>query len=106
MKVKPCNRHLLVEEATKEEKKKSTFILPEEFKVNKDPYKIVKVLSCADDCEKIKQEGIHIVVPSNMIEILDDAPQDSDTSTKPVRSLGKVFDEVESQIGNHDGDEM
>lgn len=71
MKVKPCNRHLLVEEATKEEKKKSTFILPEEFKVNKDPYKIVKVLSCADDCEKIKQEGIHIVVPSNMIEILD-----------------------------------
>lgn len=71
MKVKPCNRHLLVEETTKEEKKKSTFILPEEFKVNKDPYKIVKVLSCADDCEKIKQEGIHIVVPSNMIEILD-----------------------------------
>ena len=39
--------------------------------MNKDPYKIVKVLSCADDCEKIKQEGIHIVVPSNMIEILD-----------------------------------
>ena len=71
MKVKPCNRHLLVEEATKEEKKKSTFILPEEFKVNKDPYKIVKVLSCADDCEKIKKAGIHVVVPTNMIESLD-----------------------------------
>ena len=71
MNIKPCNRHLLIEEVTKTKKRESRIILPEELKVNKDPYKIVKVLSCADDCEKIKQEGIHIVVPSNMIEILD-----------------------------------
>ena len=71
MNIKPCNRHLLIEVTEKEEKKESRFILPEELKVNKDPYKIVKVLSCADDCEKIKQEGIHVVVPSNMIETLD-----------------------------------
>jgi len=69
--IKPCNRHLLIEEVTKEEKKESRIILPDELKVNKDPFKIVKVLSCADDCQKIKKEGVHIVVPSNMIETIN-----------------------------------
>ena len=68
---KPCNRHLLIEETSKEEKRESRIILPEELKVNKSPFKIVKVLSCADDCEKIKKAGIHVVVPTNMIESLD-----------------------------------
>ena len=71
MNIKPCNRHLLIEETSKEEKRESRIILPEELKVNKSPFKIVKVLSCADDCTKIVKEGIHVVVPSNMIETLD-----------------------------------
>ena len=70
MNIKPCNRHLLIEEVTKEKERESRIILPEELRVNKTPFKIVKVLSCADDCEKIKQRGIHVVVPSNMIETI------------------------------------
>ena len=71
MNIKPCNRHLLIEEVTKEKKRESRIILPEELKVNKTPFKIVKVLSCADDCEKIKRKGVHVVVPSNMIETIN-----------------------------------
>ena len=73
MNIKPCNRHLLIEKVKQKETKKESmvFILPEEIKMNKSPFTIVKVLSCADDCEKIKKAGIHVVVPTNMIESLD-----------------------------------
>ncbi len=70
MNIKPCNRHLLIEEVIREKKNESKIILPEELRVNKTPFKIVKVLSCADDCVKIKKQGVHVVVPSNMIETI------------------------------------
>ena len=68
--VKPCNRHLLIEEDKKEESKDETkFVLPDDY-VKKDPFTVVKVLDFADDCEKIKKKSILAVVPTNMIETI------------------------------------
>ncbi len=70
LKVKPCNRHLLVEENKKEEKQEETrFVLPDDY-IKKDPFTVVKVLDFADDCEKIKKKSILAVVPTNMIETI------------------------------------
>ena len=70
LKVKPCNRHLLIEEDKKEESKDETkFVLPDDY-VKKDPFTVVKVLDFADDCEKIKKKSILAVVPTNMIETI------------------------------------
>ena len=70
LKVKPCNRHLLVEENNKEEtQEESRFVLPDDY-VKKDPFTVVKVLDFADDCEKIKKKSILAVVPTNMIETI------------------------------------
>ena len=67
MNIKPCNRHLLIEEITKSEEE-TKFILPEELKVNKTPFKLVKVIDFASDCEKIRDKDVFVVVPSHMIE--------------------------------------
>ena len=68
--VKPCNRHLLVEEDSPEENQEEVkFVLPDDY-IKKDPFTVVKVLDFADDCEKIKKKSILAVVPTNMIETI------------------------------------
>ena len=70
MNIKPCNRHLLIEEP-KQEEEESKFILPEDFRKNREPFKLVKVLDYATDCEKILKKDILVVVPTNMIETIE-----------------------------------
>ena len=71
MNIKPCNRHLLIEEYEPEEKKESRFLLPDDYKTSRDPFMLVKVLAIADDCEKITKKDILVVVPTNMVETLE-----------------------------------
>jgi hypothetical protein len=64
--VSPKNNYLHVEHAeTKEEKKESLFVLPEDFKESLKPYQIMKVI---EDSNNIYFKGSLIVVPTNMIE--------------------------------------
>ena len=70
MKIKPLNRHLVIEkvEEKKEKKDLSGFVVPEEFRP-KDEYSAVKVLEISEDSKFVKDlaEGDKIVVETNMI---------------------------------------
>lgn len=65
----PLNRHFwveLVEE--KEEEKKSSVLLPEDFKKQEDPFAIVRVLDSAPDCTNIVPRGKHAVAERHMLK--------------------------------------
>jgi len=65
----PLNRHLwieLVEE--KEEKKKSSVLLPEDFQKKEDPFAIVRVLDSAPDCSCRIPRGEQAVVERHMLK--------------------------------------
>tara|TARA_B100001123_G_scaffold400798_1_gene486918 strand:+ start:312 stop:581 length:270 start_codon:yes stop_codon:yes gene_type:complete len=70
MKIKPLNRHLVVEKIKEEREKKELtgFVVPEEFKP-KDVHTVVKVLSVAED-SKFKDDllkGSDVIVETSMI---------------------------------------
>tara|TARA_Y100000034_G_scaffold109058_1_gene139965 strand:+ start:183 stop:464 length:282 start_codon:yes stop_codon:yes gene_type:complete len=69
MKIKPLNRHLVVEkvEEKKEKKDLSGFVVPEEFRP-KDEYSVVKVLDIAEDSKfKVSWIDRKVIVETNML---------------------------------------
>ena len=69
MKIKPLNRHLVVEkvEEKKEKKDLSGFVVPEEFRP-KDEYSVVKVLDIAEDSKlKASWVGRKVIVEASMM---------------------------------------
>ena len=69
MKIKPLNRHLVVEkvEEKRENKDLSGFVVPEEFRP-KDEYSVVKVLDIAEDSKlKASWVGRKVIVEASMM---------------------------------------
>ena len=69
MKIKPLNRHLVVQKKpTQEEPKTSTFILPEGYESTFQKYSIVKVLDIAED-SRVKgiKAGNDVVIEATMM---------------------------------------
>tara|TARA_R110000824_G_scaffold329007_1_gene515860 strand:+ start:345 stop:626 length:282 start_codon:yes stop_codon:yes gene_type:complete len=69
MKIKPLNRHLVVEkvEEKKEKKDLSGFVVPEEFRP-KDEYSVVKVLDIAEDSKfEVSWVDRKVIVETNML---------------------------------------
>ena len=69
MKIKPLNRHLVVEKAEEKREKKdlSGFVVPEEFRP-KDEYSVVKVLDIAEDSKlKASWVGRKVIVEASMM---------------------------------------
>jgi len=65
---KPCNRHLLLEKVEEVvEEKKSTILVPDDYKVKTSPYGWYNVLSVADDCSN-DARGRTILVNESMVE--------------------------------------
>jgi len=64
---KPTNRYLLVE-AIEEEQDESTILLPEDYKLKRDEYVLVKVRDWAVDCKLVCQANALAVVNEKMIE--------------------------------------
>ena len=69
MKIKPLNRHLVVEKVEEKREKKdlSGFVVPEEFR-SKDEYSVVKVLDIAEDSKlKASWVGRKVIVEASMM---------------------------------------
>ena len=69
MKIKPLNRHLVVEKVEEKREKKdlSGFVVPEEFR-SKDDYSVVKVLDIAEDSKlKASWVGRKVIVEASMM---------------------------------------
>ena len=69
MKIKPLNRHLVVEKVEEKREKKdlSGFVVPEEFRP-KDEYSVVKVLDIAEDSKlKASWVGRKVIVEASMM---------------------------------------
>ena len=70
MKIKPLNRHIVVEKEEEKQDKKdlSGFVVPEEFRA-KDQYSVAKVLAISEDSKLLSNlsEGDRVVVETNMI---------------------------------------
>jgi hypothetical protein len=68
----PFNRHLLVEILEEqEEEKEHSFLLPDDYKKQKSPYVLCKVVNFADDCKIDIATNINIVVQRSMVEQLE-----------------------------------
>ena len=70
MKIRPLNRHLVVEKIKekKEERELNGFVVPEEFRA-KDQHSVVKVLSISEDSKLADNlsENDEVIVETNMI---------------------------------------
>jgi len=65
----PLNRHLLLEKIEeKTDEKKSTILVPDDYKIKTSPYGMYVVLRKAPDCEKVKNVGATVVVNEAMVE--------------------------------------
>ena len=71
--MKPVNRNLLIEKCEQEKKESATsaaFLLPEDYKSKAvERYSVVRILSRAEDCEKIHSNGRCVVETSMINEI-------------------------------------
>tara|TARA_R110000824_G_scaffold152764_1_gene324052 strand:- start:348 stop:626 length:279 start_codon:yes stop_codon:yes gene_type:complete len=70
MKIKPLNRHIVVEREKEKQDKKdlSGFVVPEEFRA-KDQYSIAKILAISEDSKLLSNlsEGDRVVVETSML---------------------------------------
>ena len=68
MKIKPLNRHLVVEKVEKKKEKNSAFILPEGYESSIEKYSVVKVLDIAEDSKlKVSWLGREVIVETSMM---------------------------------------
>ena len=68
----PFNRHILIDIIEEEEEeKKHSFLLPEDYKKQKSPYVLCKVINFANDCKIDITADINIVVQRSMIEQIE-----------------------------------
>ena len=67
----PLNRHLLIKREENEETVNDrSFVLPDDYEKQKDPYEVVEVLSAAVDCKLYVNVGDKIVVERSMVNKL------------------------------------
>ena len=68
MKIKPLNRHLVVEKIKEKKEKNSAFILPEGYESSIEKYSVVKVLDIAEDSKlKVSWIGREVIVETSML---------------------------------------
>ena len=68
----PFNRHILIELLEQEEEeKKQAFLLPDDYKKQKSPYVLCKVMNFANDCKVNITTNTNIVVQRSMIEQIE-----------------------------------
>ena len=68
MKIKPLNRHLVVEKVEEKKEKNSAFILPEGYESSIEKYSVVKVLDIAEDSKfKASCVGSEVIVETSMM---------------------------------------
>tara|TARA_R110000824_G_scaffold227766_5_gene415620 strand:- start:628 stop:909 length:282 start_codon:yes stop_codon:yes gene_type:complete len=77
MKIKPVNRQLMIEpiQIPKGEGKKSEVLLPDDYKPQKEQYKLCRILEVAEDCMSSFQPNTLAIVNAPMVEkiqVLDD----------------------------------
>ena len=71
-KIKPFNRHILIELIEEEEENSSKpFLLPEDYKKQKSPYALCKVLNFSSECKLDITTQCTIVVQRSMIETIE-----------------------------------
>ena len=64
----PVNRHILIEEESKDKGPKPLLVLPEDYKPKKDKHAVVRVLNSADDVRFDLKNNPRIIVDQSMIE--------------------------------------
>ena len=67
----PLNRHLLVEEITRETSTEESLVLvPDDYSVKKTPYGLYKIVNASPDCEKFGEQHINcnVVVEESMVQ--------------------------------------
>lgn len=68
----PFNRHVLLEILEeKEEQKEHSFLLPDDYKKQKSPHVLCKVMNFADDCNIDIATNTNIIVQRSMIEEIE-----------------------------------
>ena len=68
----PFNRHILIELLEQEEEeKKQAFLLTDDYKKQKSPYVLCKVINFANDCKVDITTNTNIVVQRSMIEQIE-----------------------------------
>jgi hypothetical protein len=67
----PLNRHLLVEEITREASTEESLVLvPDDYSVKKSPHGLYKIVKASPDCEKFGEQHINcnVVVEESMVQ--------------------------------------
>ena len=68
----PFNRHILVDILEEDEQEQEhSFLLPEDYKKQKSPYVLCKVIDFSCDCKIDIATNMHIVVQRCMIEQIE-----------------------------------
>ena len=65
MKFRPINKYLLVQKCKDDF---ASSLIPEEFMENLSPYTVVTVVRMSNDCEKISNNDLTVVVQTNGLE--------------------------------------
>lgn len=70
MNIRPVNRQLLVEpiQIPKENGGKSAVLLPDDYKPQKEQYKLCRILEVAEDCASVFQPNTLAIVNAPMVE--------------------------------------
>ena len=67
----PLNRHLLVEEITREASTEESLVLvPDDYSVKKSPHGLYKIVKTSPDCEKFGEQhtNCNVVVEESMVQ--------------------------------------
>jgi|TARA_R110000782_G_scaffold213241_2_gene301221 co-chaperonin GroES (HSP10) len=65
--MKPFNRRILFKNVEKEEQGQGKFLLPEDMK-SPEPYRLVEIISRADDCTSKLKKGDKVIILSHLVE--------------------------------------